>query len=68
MRNQTIREKIVTAALWLSALIIVGILISIIAYLSLKGISAVTSDFILQAPSHAGAEGEYQRLLSARSI
>lgn len=51
------KEKLVYAMFWLSGLIIVGILVSIIGYVIIKGFSSVNFDFILQAPRHAGEEG-----------
>lgn len=46
-----------TLLLWLSAVIIVGILATIIGYIVIKGIAFINLDFILQAPSRAGKEG-----------
>lgn len=57
MGAASLKERFIIALFWLSGLIIVGILLSIIGYVIIKGISAVNLDFILQAPRHAGAEG-----------
>lgn len=51
------KDKIIYALFWMSGLIIVGILLSIIGYVVIKGISSINFDFILQAPRHAGEEG-----------
>jgi len=51
------KEKIFTLLFWLSALIILGILVTIIGYIVWRGISVINLDFILQPPSHAGKEG-----------
>lgn len=51
------KERILNVLFWLSALLIVGILIAIIGYVALKGVSAISWDFIFQAPSRAGKEG-----------
>lgn len=51
------KEKLMTLLLWLSAVIIVGILATIIGYIAIKGIAFINLDFILQAPSRAGKEG-----------
>lgn len=52
-----IKEKFLTALFWLSGLIIMGILISIIAYIIIKGISSISLEFIFQPPTRAGREG-----------
>jgi phosphate transport system permease protein len=51
------KDKLIYAMFWLSGLIIVGILVSIIGYVIIRGISSINLDFILQAPRHAGKEG-----------
>jgi phosphate transport system permease protein len=51
------KERILNILFWLSALLIVGILIAIIGYVAVKGVSAISWDFIFQAPSRAGKEG-----------
>ncbi len=51
------REKLIKAFLWLSGLIIVTILFIIIAYITIKGVSAISLDFIFEAPRRAGKEG-----------
>jgi len=51
------KDRLIYAMFWLSGLIIVGILVSIIGYVIIKGISSINLEFILQAPRHAGAEG-----------
>ncbi len=51
------QEKVITVLFWLSALVIVGILIAVIGYIFVKGLGHVNLDFILQAPKRAGKEG-----------
>ncbi len=51
------KEKIITVLFWLSALIIITILVGIIGYIVVKGISSISWDFITQPPSRAGKEG-----------
>jgi phosphate transport system permease protein len=51
------KERILNVLFWLSALLIVGILIAIIGYVAVKGVSVISWDFIFQAPSRAGKEG-----------
>ncbi len=51
------KDKIIFGLFYLSGLIIVGILVSIIGYVIVRGISSISLDFILQAPKHAGSEG-----------
>jgi phosphate transport system permease protein len=51
------KDKLIYAMFWLSGLIIVGILVSIIGYVIIRGISSVNLGFILQAPRQAGKEG-----------
>lgn len=51
------KDKFIYALFWLSGLFIVGILLSIIGYVTIKGISSINLDFILQPPRHAGEEG-----------
>jgi len=57
MAGPNLKEKIILGLFWLSALVIVGILVAIIGYIIVKGISAVNLDFIMQPPSRAGKEG-----------
>lgn len=57
MGATNIKEKLIYALFCLSGLLIVGILLSIIGYIAVKGISSIGFDFILQAPRHAGEEG-----------
>ncbi|KUG04916.1 phosphate transport system permease protein psta [hydrocarbon metagenome] len=57
MLTNNTREKLFKAFLWLSGLFIVAILFIIIAYITVKGVSAISLDFIFQAPSRAGKEG-----------
>ena len=52
-----VREKALTGLFWLSALIIVGVLVLIIGYIIVNGISAIDLKFILEPPSRAGKEG-----------
>lgn len=51
------KDKFIYALFWLSGLIIVGILVSIIGYVVVKGISSVNFEFLFQPPRHAGEEG-----------
>lgn len=51
------KERLLTVLFWLSALFIVGILVAIIGYVAIKGLSVISWDFIMQAPSRAGKEG-----------
>ncbi len=57
MGVNSMKEKLIYAMFWLSGLIIVGILLSIIGYVVVKGIASINLEFILQAPRHAGEEG-----------
>lgn len=50
-------DGMITAAFWSAGLLIVLILVSIIAYIAVKGISTISLDFILQPPSRAGRAG-----------
>jgi phosphate transport system permease protein len=52
-----VKEKALTGLFWLSALIIVGVLVLIIGYIIVNGISAIDLKFILEPPSRAGKEG-----------
>jgi len=51
------KDKLIYALFYLSGLIIVGILVSIIGYVIIRGISSINLDFIFQPPQHAGSEG-----------
>ncbi len=51
------KDRFIYALFWLSGLIIVGILVGIIGYVVVKGISSVNMEFLLQAPRRAGSEG-----------
>lgn len=51
------KDKFIYSLFYLSGLIMVGILVSIIGYVILRGISSISLDFIIQAPKHAGSEG-----------
>lgn len=51
------KDKIIYALFWLSGLIIVAILVSIIGYVMVKGISSINLAFLLEAPRRAGAQG-----------
>jgi len=57
MRRNRWQERIITAGLWLAALLIAAILVGILGYVLVKGISSISLDFILQPPSRAGREG-----------
>lgn len=50
-------DGMITAAFWSAGLLIVLILVSIIAYIAVKGISTISLEFILQPPSRAGRTG-----------
>lgn len=50
-------EKVLTGLFWLSALMVVAILFTIICYILIKGVPALSLDFILEAPRRAGKEG-----------
>jgi phosphate transport system permease protein len=50
-------DKFIYALFWLSGLIIVGILVSIIGYIVVKGISSINLEFLFQPPRLAGQEG-----------
>jgi phosphate transport system permease protein len=52
-----VKEKALTGLFWLSALMIVGVLVLIIGYIIVNGISAIDLKFILEPPSRAGKEG-----------
>lgn len=51
------KDRFIYALFWLSGLIIVGILVGIIGYVVVKGVSSVNMEFLLQAPRRAGSEG-----------
>ncbi|MDD3853389.1 MAG: phosphate ABC transporter permease PstA [Syntrophomonadaceae bacterium] len=51
------KDKLIYALFWLSGLIIVAILLSIVGYVLIKGFSVISLDFLLQSPRKAGAEG-----------
>lgn len=51
------KDKIIYALFWLSGLIFVAILVSIIGYVMVKGISSINLAFLLEAPRRAGAQG-----------
>jgi len=57
MANRNTREIFIKLLIWLSGIIIVGILFVIIAYITVKGISAISWEFIFEAPRRAGKEG-----------
>lgn len=57
MTALNIKEKIITALFWLSAAVIVGILVTIIGYIVVKGIGAINWEFITSKPLRAGKEG-----------
>ena len=52
-----VKEKALTGLFWLSALIIVGVLVLTIGDIIVNGISAIDLKFILEPPSRAGKEG-----------
>lgn len=51
------KEKVITWLFWISALIIVGVLLIIVGYIIVRGIGAINLGFILDPPSRAGKEG-----------
>ena len=53
-----VKEKALTGLFWLSALMIVGVLVLIIGYIIVNGISAIDLKFILEPPSRA-VRGRY---------
>ena len=57
MGNSKWKDKLITAALWLSGLLIVAILAGIVGYVVIKGISSINMEFIFQPPSRAGRTG-----------
>jgi phosphate ABC transporter, permease protein PstA len=57
MQAKRRNEKYITVLFWLSGLVIVGILVGIIGYVMVKGISSISLDFILDPPSKAGKAG-----------
>jgi phosphate transport system permease protein len=57
MRATKNGDKILTGLFWLMALVIVGILFSIITYIAVRGLPGISLDFIMQPPSRAGKEG-----------
>ena len=57
MPGTRIGEKALTCLLYLSALIIIGILLAIVGYIVYKGLAMINLDFIMQAPRRAGKEG-----------
>lgn len=57
MNAASTKDKLIYGLFWLAGFIILGILVCIIGYVVVKGISAVNLDFILQPPSRAGKEG-----------
>ena len=57
MLNSNIQDRVIRGLMWLSGLLVVAILFIIIAYISLKGISAINLDFIFDLPHRAGKEG-----------
>ncbi|MBO8158600.1 phosphate ABC transporter permease PstA [Thermosyntropha sp.] len=57
MRTVNLREKLLTGVFWLAALAIAAILMVIIGYVVLKGISSVNFEFLFSPPARAGKEG-----------
>lgn len=55
--NSKIQDRVIKGLMWLSGLLVVAFLFTIIAYISLKGISAISLDFIFDLPRRAGKEG-----------
>lgn len=51
------KEKIVTGLFWVSASLIIGILLVIVGYIVVKGLGAINLAFIFDPPSRAGKEG-----------
>lgn len=50
-------QRLITALLWLSSLLIAAILISIIAYIAVKGAPAINWEFISEEPRRSGRSG-----------
>lgn len=57
MGARNFKEQSITVLLWLSAFLIMGILLAIIAYIFVKGLGALDLSFILEPPSRAGKQG-----------
>ena len=57
MKKPRINEQILTIVFWASALVIVGMLIAIIGYITARGLSSVNPSFVLEVPSRAGKAG-----------
>lgn len=57
MGAANIKDRFIYGLFYLSGLIIVGILVSIIGYVIARGILVLNLDFILQSPRHAGSAG-----------
>lgn len=57
MKKPRINEQILTIVFWASALVIVGMLIAIIGYITARGLSTVNPSFVLEVPSRAGKAG-----------
>lgn len=51
------KERMLSFFMWACTLFIVGILVCIILYVMVRGISAINWDFIVLPPQRAGAEG-----------
>ncbi len=51
------QEKIARSLLWIAALVTVGFLLLIIAYIFKKGIMVINLDFLIKSPIKMGAEG-----------
>lgn len=57
MRAHKGQDYAITIFLWISAIVITVILLTIVVYVALHGYKTINLDFILQAPSRAGKEG-----------
>lgn len=50
-------EKLLTILFWLSAIIVTGVLVIIVAGIAVKGLAVINLDFILEPPARAGKAG-----------
>lgn len=57
MGARSFKEQSITVMLWLSAFLIMGILLAIIVYIFVKGLGTLDLSFILEHPSRAGKQG-----------
>lgn len=55
--NPKLRENLVKIVLWINAIMTVSILIIIISYIMIRGLSKLNLNFLTQVPQNMGAEG-----------